>query len=210
MGKETNSADLELERLADLLAYLIEKYGDKIELESLPDPAGMPLMYWSHYSLCRILAWIWYVLRMALTVQKIPASWWSPYCLLLQRLRGRISLCRRWKDGSNTMFDAHLIRMILDNPVYCGKIAFGRRKREKKVGTRDEYHLVKQDEYAVRWYSRSNYWYGFVGSGTGKKESTIKITFIMDASTEECSRGIHAFLITSYRKKSWIMLLRKL
>lgn len=30
--------DLELERLADLLAYLIEKYGDKIELESLPDP----------------------------------------------------------------------------------------------------------------------------------------------------------------------------
>ena len=38
MGKETDSVDLELERLADLLAYLIEKYGDKIELESLPDP----------------------------------------------------------------------------------------------------------------------------------------------------------------------------
>lgn len=47
------------------------------------------------------------------------------------------------------MFDAHLIRMILDNPVYCGKIAFGRRKREKKVGTRDEYRLVKQDEYML-------------------------------------------------------------
>lgn len=42
------------------------------------------------------------------------------------------------------MFDAHLIRMILDNPVYCGKIAFGRRKREKKVGTRNEYHLVNK------------------------------------------------------------------
>lgn len=38
MGKETDSVDLELGRLADLLAYLIEKYGDKIELESLPDP----------------------------------------------------------------------------------------------------------------------------------------------------------------------------
>lgn len=30
--------DLELERLVDLLAYLIEKYGDKIELKSFPDP----------------------------------------------------------------------------------------------------------------------------------------------------------------------------
>ena len=38
MGKETDSVDLELERLADPLAYLIEKYGDKIELENLPDP----------------------------------------------------------------------------------------------------------------------------------------------------------------------------
>ena len=53
------------------------------------------------------------------------------------------------QNGSNTMFDAHLIRTILDNPVYCGKIAFGRRKREKKVGTRDEYHLVKQDDYML-------------------------------------------------------------
>lgn len=53
------------------------------------------------------------------------------------------------QNGSNTMFDAHLIRMILENPVYCGKIAFGRRKKEKVVGTRDEYHLVKQDNYML-------------------------------------------------------------
>lgn len=38
MGKETDSVDLELGRLADLLAYLIEKDGDKIELENLSDP----------------------------------------------------------------------------------------------------------------------------------------------------------------------------
>ncbi len=38
MGKETDSVDLEPERLADLLAYLIEKNGNRIELESLPDP----------------------------------------------------------------------------------------------------------------------------------------------------------------------------
>jgi len=30
--------NIELERLANILAYLIEKYGDKLELESLPDP----------------------------------------------------------------------------------------------------------------------------------------------------------------------------
>lgn len=53
------------------------------------------------------------------------------------------------QNGTNTLFDAHLIRQILDNPVYCGKIAFGRRKKEKIAGTRDEYHLVKQDDYMV-------------------------------------------------------------
>ena len=49
----------------------------------------------------------------------------------------------------NTLFDAHGIRLILDNPVYCGKIAFGRRKTEKVTGTRDKYHIVKQDNYMV-------------------------------------------------------------
>ncbi len=29
------------------------------------------------------------------------------------------------------LFSATLIRAILKNPVYCGKIAFGRRKLEK-------------------------------------------------------------------------------
>ena len=49
------------------------------------------------------------------------------------------------QNGSNTMFSAHLIRLILDNPVYCGKIAFGRRSNEKIKGTRNQYHIVKQD-----------------------------------------------------------------
>lgn len=53
------------------------------------------------------------------------------------------------KNGKNPLFSAHLIRLILDNPVYCGKIAFGRRKNEKVVGTRDKYHIVKQDDYMV-------------------------------------------------------------
>ena len=33
--------------------------------------------------------------------------------------------------------------MILDNPVYCGKIAYGRRTREKVKGTKNEYKQVR-------------------------------------------------------------------
>ena len=33
--------------------------------------------------------------------------------------------------------DSHFIRLILDNPVYCGKIAYGRRTREKVKGTKN-------------------------------------------------------------------------
>ena len=38
---------------------------------------------------------------------------------------------------------------MLDNPIYCGKLAFGRRKNEKIPGTRNEYHIVKQKEYML-------------------------------------------------------------
>lgn len=67
--------------------------------------------------------------------------------ILVQTKEGRKQKARQ--NGSNTMFDAHLIRTMLDNPVCCGKIAFERRKREKKVRTRDEYHLVKRDEHML-------------------------------------------------------------
>ena len=53
------------------------------------------------------------------------------------------------QNGKNPLFDAGLIRKILKNPVYCGKIAYGRRKTEKKQGTRNEYHLVEQEKYLV-------------------------------------------------------------
>ena len=38
---------------------------------------------------------------------------------------------------------------VLDNPVYMGKIAYGRRRTEKKLGTRNEFHVVEQDEFPV-------------------------------------------------------------
>lgn len=53
------------------------------------------------------------------------------------------------QNGKNPLFDSHLIRLILKNPVYCGKIAYGRRKTEKVHGTRNDYHLVEQDNYIL-------------------------------------------------------------
>lgn len=53
------------------------------------------------------------------------------------------------QNGKNPLFDAGLIRKILKNPVYCGKIAYGRRKTEKVHGTRNDYHLVEQDNYLL-------------------------------------------------------------
>lgn len=35
------------------------------------------------------------------------------------------------QNGRNPLFSAHMVRLILDNPVYAGKIAYGRRKNEK-------------------------------------------------------------------------------
>ena len=37
----------------------------------------------------------------------------------------------------------------MDNPVYCGKIAFGRRSNQKIRGTRNEYRTVKQKNYLI-------------------------------------------------------------
>ena len=55
------------------------------------------------------------------------------------------------KRQNNTldMFSAHFIKSVLDNPIYCGKLAYGRRKNEKVAGTRNQYHIVKQEEYPV-------------------------------------------------------------
>ena len=53
------------------------------------------------------------------------------------------------QNGKNPLFDAHLIRLILRNPVYCGKIAYGRRRTEKVHGTRNDYRLVEQENYLL-------------------------------------------------------------
>lgn len=52
-------------------------------------------------------------------------------------------------NGNKPYFDAHLVRAVLENPIYNGRIAFGRRKTEKVPGTRDKYRPVKQDMFEV-------------------------------------------------------------
>ena len=52
-------------------------------------------------------------------------------------------------NGTLSQWSTHFVRMIIDNPVYSGKIAFGRRTREKVKGTKNEYRQVHQEEYIL-------------------------------------------------------------
>lgn len=53
------------------------------------------------------------------------------------------------QNGKNPFFAASLVKQIIKNPVYCGKIAFGRRSNQKVQGTRDKYHIVEQSDYLI-------------------------------------------------------------
>lgn len=53
------------------------------------------------------------------------------------------------QNGTIDRWTRHLIVRILDNPVYVGKLVYGRRSKEKIRGTKNDYHMVSQDEYIV-------------------------------------------------------------
>ena len=53
------------------------------------------------------------------------------------------------RKGATPLFDAKWIRDIIQNPVYCGKIAYGRTRTEKVHGTRNDFHRVKSDDYVL-------------------------------------------------------------
>ena len=53
------------------------------------------------------------------------------------------------QNGTIPGFSSNFVKDVLDNPVYMGKIAYGRRRTEKKMGTRNEFHVVEQDEFPV-------------------------------------------------------------
>lgn len=53
------------------------------------------------------------------------------------------------KNGTLTQWSAKLVKDIIDNPVYKGYIAYGRRTKEKVKGTSNEYKTVRQEDYIV-------------------------------------------------------------
>lgn len=53
------------------------------------------------------------------------------------------------QNGYLTEFSVSTVKAILDNPVYAGKIAYGRRKSEKIEGTRNDTHIVRQKDFPV-------------------------------------------------------------
>lgn len=53
------------------------------------------------------------------------------------------------QNGKLDKWSAKLVKDVLDNPVYRGDIAYGRRAKEKKQGTRADYHTVRQDDYIL-------------------------------------------------------------
>ena len=55
----------------------------------------------------------------------------------------------RTRDFEIGYFSRNLVKKILDNPVYLGKIAYGRTTTEKIKGTRDQFHRVATDDYLL-------------------------------------------------------------
>ena len=53
------------------------------------------------------------------------------------------------QNGTIPGFSSSFVKAVLDNPIYMGKIAYGRRRAEKINGTRNEMHVVEQTEYPV-------------------------------------------------------------
>ena len=56
---------------------------------------------------------------------------------------------KKVKKNELNYFSRGLIMKILDNPVYIGKIAYGRTATEKVKGSRDQYKRVKADDYML-------------------------------------------------------------
>lgn len=50
------------------------------------------------------------------------------------------------KQGETNRFTTHFVKRAIENPVYCGRIAYGRTVSEKIEGKRNEYHRITQKD----------------------------------------------------------------
>jgi len=53
------------------------------------------------------------------------------------------------QNGKLTLWSGKLVKDILDNPVYCGKLSYGRRIREKVKGTKNEYQQKRVNDFIL-------------------------------------------------------------
>ena len=53
------------------------------------------------------------------------------------------------KNGTLERWSSHLVKKILDNPIYIGKIAYERTTKEKVKGTKNQYRRVFNDNYII-------------------------------------------------------------
>lgn len=56
---------------------------------------------------------------------------------------------KKRQNNSLDMFSYSFVKGVLDNPVYQGKISYGRRKTEQIKGERNKAHIVKQKEFPI-------------------------------------------------------------
>ena len=56
---------------------------------------------------------------------------------------------KKRKESDVMIFSGRFIQILLDNPVYCGKIAYGRRMREKVKGKKNEYRIVAKKDFSI-------------------------------------------------------------
>lgn len=56
---------------------------------------------------------------------------------------------KKRQNGTLEAFSATFVKKVIENPVYCGQIAYGRRKTEKIKGARNEFHIVKQETFPI-------------------------------------------------------------
>lgn len=67
------------------------------------------------------------------------ADWLNAHCYF--------KTCRY--NGKQEAFTSPFLIGVIDNPIYCGKLAYGRRRSEKIPGTRNQYRTIKTNDYML-------------------------------------------------------------